>query len=115
MRAQTEMRMSSFKQLLNGIVIPLSVQLLYQFRLEYADKEAMNRPTLDIPDRGRLPDFVETFKVYLPCTGRKASEVDVLIQLNITSPTKRYNQTVLNFMRKKICLFGKFKFFFLLL
>ncbi|KAK3924348.1 Tyrosine-protein kinase RYK [Frankliniella fusca] len=85
---------------------PLSVpvQVLYQFRMEVGDKEAMDPPTLDIPPRGRLPDFVETFKVHLPCTGRKAAEVDVLIQLNITTNTKKHNDTVLNFMRKKICL-----------
>ncbi|KAE8743696.1 hypothetical protein FOCC_FOCC010737, partial [Frankliniella occidentalis] len=78
---------------------------MYQFRMEVGDKEAMDPPTLDIPTRGRLPDFVETFKVHLPCTGRKAAEVDVLIQLNITTNIKKHNDTVLNFVRKKICLF----------
>lgn len=79
--------------------------ILYQFRLERGDKEAMDPPTLDIPVRGRVPDFPETFQVHLPCTGRKAAEVDVLIQLNVTSLNRKINDTVLNFMRKKICLF----------
>lgn len=87
----------------------MCLQVLYQIRLEYGDKEAMYPPSLDIPPRGRLPDFVETFKVHLPCTGLKAAEVDVLIQLNVTSSNRKINETVLNFMRKKICLFGRCK------
>ena len=65
-------------------------------------------PTVNVSLTGTMPVQPQTFKLSLPCTGKVSVEVEVILNINVTSPRPRQPPTVLYFKRKKICLVGKF-------
>jgi len=42
--------------------------------------------------------------VRFPCTGLQSAEIEVLLQLNVSTYNPLHNETSLNFRRNKICL-----------
>ncbi|RXG67492.1 Tyrosine-protein kinase Drl [Armadillidium vulgare] len=55
---------------------------------------------------GNIPTKPSTFKLSLPCTGLLNAEVDVILNINVTSPRPEVSPTVLYFRRRKICMKG---------
>ncbi|XP_049803698.1 tyrosine-protein kinase Dnt-like [Schistocerca nitens] len=78
--------------------------LPYVLAIDYDNHEAMRPPQLNISSRGLIPTRVQTFRVRFPCTGVVSAEIQVLLQLNVSSHNPLHNQTCLNFRRNKICL-----------
>ncbi|KAB7499641.1 Tyrosine-protein kinase Drl [Armadillidium nasatum] len=66
----------------------------------------ITEPTLNISLSGTIPKKTETFELNLPCTGLINGEVEVILNLNVTSSRANQPPTVLYFNRRKICLKG---------
>ena len=64
-------------------------------------------PTLNVSLAGVIPKKAETFQLNMPCTGLVSGEVEVILNLNVTSSRANMKPVVLYFSRKKICLQGK--------
>jgi len=55
------------------------LQLPYAISIEYnTDQEALGTPTLSIPHKGLVPQEIESFLVYLPCTGNASLIIPLL-------------------------------------
>ncbi|XP_065345399.1 tyrosine-protein kinase RYK-like isoform X2 [Cloeon dipterum] len=78
--------------------------LSYSLRIEYDNFDALKPPRIDILDKGFVPVNVQPFHIHFQCTGSRSAEIEVLLQLNVTSANPKHNVTVLNFRRNKICL-----------
>ncbi|KAK7871821.1 hypothetical protein R5R35_006421 [Gryllus longicercus] len=78
--------------------------LPYVLAIDYNNHDAMLPPQVNISSRGVIPTRVQTFRVRFPCTGRLSAEIEVLLQLNVSTYNKLHNETSLNFRRNKICL-----------
>ncbi|CAG7730195.1 unnamed protein product [Allacma fusca] len=80
--------------------------LPYSSSIEISDSLGMDKPTLNISSKGLIPAQPETFRVSLPCTGIRDSEVNVDLILNVTTyPKFKANDvTRIVLKRKKICL-----------
>ncbi|XP_076311282.1 tyrosine-protein kinase RYK-like isoform X2 [Tachypleus tridentatus] len=78
-------------------------KLLYSMAVLVNKTEALGTPHLDIPRKGLVPEEQEVFQVSLPCTGKQSEEVDVRIQINVTTENQ-LNVTFLTLKRRKICL-----------
>ncbi|XP_063592101.1 tyrosine-protein kinase Dnt-like [Penaeus indicus] len=63
-------------------------------------------PSVNVSLTGTVPQEPLTFRLDLPCTGSRSAEVDVIFNINVTSPRPRQPPTVLYFRRRKICLEG---------
>ncbi|KAJ4450348.1 hypothetical protein ANN_01768 [Periplaneta americana] len=50
------------------------------------------------------PGSLKASKVRFPCTGLQSAEIEVLLQLNVSTYNPLHNETSLNFRRNKICL-----------
>ncbi|RXG70707.1 Tyrosine-protein kinase Drl, partial [Armadillidium vulgare] len=61
-------------------------------------------PMVNISLTGNIPTKPSTFKLSLPCTGLLNAEVDVILNINVTSPRPEVSPTVLYFRRRKICM-----------
>ncbi|CAD7015172.1 unnamed protein product [Ceratitis capitata] len=82
--------------------------LPYTITIDYEQEQsALAAPTLSIPDRGYVPQQIETFLVHLPCTGDGNKEVPLVVNMLVSGPP-RTNDTKLHFKRNKICLKGLF-------
>ncbi|XP_076347415.1 tyrosine-protein kinase RYK-like isoform X3 [Tachypleus tridentatus] len=79
------------------------LQVHYSIKVLVNKTEALGTPHLDIPKQGLLPEEQRGFQVSLPCTGEKSEEVDVRIQINVTSEGSP-NVTFLTLKRRKVCL-----------
>lgn len=89
--------------------LPLShsLQLRYTISIEYAtEQDALGTPTLSIPHKGLVPQEIESFLVYLPCTGNASLQLPVNVNMVVQGPP-RFNDTRLHFKRNKICAKGK--------
>uniref|UniRef100_A0A6A7FZC8 Fibroblast growth factor receptor-like n=1 Tax=Hirondellea gigas TaxID=1518452 RepID=A0A6A7FZC8_9CRUS len=64
-------------------------------------------PYVNVSLTGTVPTEATTFTLYLPCTGAASAEVNVTLNINVTSPRPNLPPTVLYFKRKKICLQGQ--------
>lgn len=64
-------------------------------------------PSVNVSLTGTVPADPTTFRLDLPCTGLRSAEVDVTLNINVTSPRPRQPPTVIYFKRRKICLEGK--------
>ncbi|XP_021931204.1 tyrosine-protein kinase Dnt-like isoform X1 [Zootermopsis nevadensis] len=78
--------------------------LPYVLSIDYGNHEALSPPQLNISNRGLVPTRIQTFRVRFPCTGLQSAEIEVLLQLNISTYNPLHNETSLNFRRNKICL-----------
>ena len=67
----------------------------------------MAPPSVNVSLTGTVPQHPITFRLDLPCLGLRSAEVDVILNINVTSPRPRQPPTVLYFMRRKICLEGE--------
>ncbi|XP_017835309.2 tyrosine-protein kinase RYK-like [Drosophila busckii] len=80
--------------------------LRYTISIEYAnDQDALGTPTLSIPHKGLVPQEIESFLVYLPCTGNASLQLPVNVNMVVQGPP-RFNDTRLHFKRNKICAKG---------
>lgn len=83
------------------------LQLRYTISIEYAtEQDALGTPTLSIPHKGLVPQEIESFLVYLPCTGNASLQLPVNVNMVVQGPP-RFNDTRLHFKRNKICAKGK--------
>ncbi|KAH8401269.1 hypothetical protein KR009_004204, partial [Drosophila setifemur] len=84
----------------------ISYPLPYSISIEYNnDQEALGTPTLSIPHKGLVPQEIESFLVYLPCTGNASLQLPVNVNMLVRGPP-RFNDTRLHFKRNKICAKG---------
>ncbi|KAI8038409.1 hypothetical protein M5D96_008307 [Drosophila gunungcola] len=84
----------------------IAYPLPYAISIEYNnDQEALGTPTLSIPHKGLVPQEVESFLVYLPCTGNVSLQMPVNVNMVVRAPP-RFNDTRLHFKRNKICAKG---------
>ncbi|XP_068146176.1 LOW QUALITY PROTEIN: tyrosine-protein kinase Dnt [Drosophila tropicalis] len=84
----------------------IAYPLPYAISIEYAnDQDALGTPTLSIPHKGLVPQEIESFLVYLPCTGNASLQLPVNVNMVVRGPP-RYNDTRLHFKRNKICAKG---------
>ncbi|KAK4298455.1 hypothetical protein Pmani_029203 [Petrolisthes manimaculis] len=67
----------------------------------------MAPPSVNVSLTGTVPTHPHTFRLDLPCLGTRSAEVDVVLNINVTSPRPRQPPTVLYFKRRKICLEGQ--------
>uniref|UniRef100_A0A1A9UIW6 WIF domain-containing protein n=1 Tax=Glossina austeni TaxID=7395 RepID=A0A1A9UIW6_GLOAU len=82
--------------------------LPYAITIDYEhEQEALLLPTLSIPDKGYVPQQVETFSLHLPCSGNVSEQVPLTVNMLVRGPP-RYNDTKLHFKRNKICIKGLF-------
>ncbi|KAK2719502.1 hypothetical protein QYM36_005102 [Artemia franciscana] len=88
---------------LNSKQIPYSMVIIYDWEEQ---GEAIYTPTCNIPSNGFVPKNSDTFEISIPCTGKVSVEVDVTIQVNVSSVAKKGDGLSLNLKRKKICLKG---------
>lgn len=63
-------------------------------------------PYLNISLSGNVPTEPTTFTLHLPCTGAASAQVDVTLNINVTSPRPNLPPIQLYFKRRKICLEG---------
>ncbi|XP_064106754.1 tyrosine-protein kinase RYK-like [Macrobrachium nipponense] len=88
-------------------------QVLYNLDIWVNDTDdpgmrpAMAAPSVNVSLTGTVPLEPETFRLDLPCTGSRSAEVDVTMNINVTSPRPKQPPTVLFFKRRKICLEGQ--------
>ncbi|XP_034138045.1 tyrosine-protein kinase Drl-like isoform X2 [Drosophila guanche] len=81
----------------------IAYPLPYAISIEYAnDQDALGTPTLSIPHKGLVPQEIESFLVYLPCTGNASLQLPVNVNMVVRGPP-RFNDTRLHFKRNKIC------------
>ncbi|XP_069173287.1 tyrosine-protein kinase Dnt [Procambarus clarkii] len=64
-------------------------------------------PSVNVSLTGTVPSVPATFRLDLPCTGLASAEVDVIFNINFTSPRSRQPPTILYFKRRKICFEGQ--------
>ena len=83
-----------------------SPPMLYNLRFNVSNSRAMSEPRANITSEGNVPNTLSVFKVQFPCTGMISGEVRVNMQLNI-SIFSASNLTVLNFVRRKMCIKDK--------
>ncbi|XP_064541420.1 tyrosine-protein kinase Dnt-like [Drosophila montana] len=84
----------------------IAYPLRYTISIEYAnDQDALGTPTLSIPHKGLVPQEIESFLVYLPCTGNASLQLPVNVNMVVQGPP-RFNDTRLHFKRNKICAKG---------
>ncbi|XP_014763490.2 tyrosine-protein kinase RYK [Drosophila ananassae] len=84
----------------------IAYPLPYSISIEYnTDQEALGTPTLSIPHKGLVPQEIESFLVYLPCTGNATLQLPVNVNMVVRGPP-RFNDTRLHFKRNKICAKG---------
>ncbi|XP_034477179.1 tyrosine-protein kinase Dnt [Drosophila innubila] len=84
----------------------IAYPLRYTISIEYAnDQDALGTPTLSIPHKGLVPQEIESFLVYLPCTGNATLQLPVNVNMVVQGPP-RFNDTRLHFKRTKICTKG---------
>ncbi|KAM8713893.1 hypothetical protein ACLKA7_014107 [Drosophila subpalustris] len=84
----------------------IAYPLRYTISIEYAnDQDALGTPTLSIPHKGLVPQEIESFLVYLPCTGNATLQLPVNVNMVVQGPP-RFNDTRLHFKRTKICAKG---------
>ncbi|KAF2354465.1 Serine-threonine/tyrosine-protein kinase catalytic domain [Trinorchestia longiramus] len=74
----------------------------YEAAVEFDNTDAMLLPALNISSHGFVPAEPSTFRLSLPCSGRKNAEVLVALHLNVS--TRHNNITAITFKRKKVCL-----------
>ena len=72
----------------------------------------ISEPSLNVSLAGTIPKNVRTFQLNIPCMGLVSGEIEVILNLNVTSPKANQKPTVLYFSRKKICLKGNRKMSF---
>ncbi|KAG7170750.1 Tyrosine-protein kinase RYK-like [Homarus americanus] len=89
------------------------VQVLYNMAIWMNETEVVGSPSplampsVNVSLTGTVPTAPATFRLDLPCTGLASAEVDVIFNINVTSPRPRQPPTVLYFKRRKICFEGQ--------
>ncbi|KAG1653869.1 Tyrosine-protein kinase RYK [Nymphon striatum] len=81
-----------------------NIPVQYSLATQSYDVEALDHPKFNVSSTGIVPFEVSAgFQVALICSGKKSTEVRVMITLNVTIPSAK-NITTLNLERTKICL-----------
>jgi len=77
--------------------------------VDSSDPTALQKPLLTIPPSGFIQTSPTTFKIHLPCSGQKSTEVLVSLSLNVTADPKFKPLEIVPVLlkRKKICLKGR--------
>ncbi|XP_066982398.1 tyrosine-protein kinase RYK-like isoform X2 [Macrobrachium rosenbergii] len=70
------------------------------------ERVPLKPPKVNVSLTGSVPLEPQTFRLDLHCTGRSSAEVDIILNINVTSPRPRQPPTVLYFKRRKVCLRG---------
>jgi RYK receptor-like tyrosine kinase len=78
--------------------------LPYRINVVTSDPIVLPPPLVNISRIGEMPQEIETFAVDLRCSGVRAAEVDVKIEIDVTLNRATNNVTQLVFTRRKICL-----------
>jgi len=73
----------------------------YKITFMHAPSKAMDNPTVNISTQGLVPTHTDKFRLFFPCTGKVAAEVETLFQISFS--IRRKSPEVLNFKRKKVC------------
>ena len=87
---------------------PLLYNMAVWVKNNTAEKhKVLGDPHVNISQSGSVPHHPTTFTLHLPCTGAASAEVDVILNINVTSPRPSQSPTELHFKRRKICLQGQ--------
>jgi len=73
----------------------------YKLTFIHTPGPAMAAPSVNISQTGLVPTYLDKFRLYFPCTGKVAAQVETLLQ--ITLAIKQKSPEVLNFKRRKVC------------
>jgi len=91
----------NFSWFLSSPILPLN----YKLTFGSTDMDIIPEPTVNISAVGTIPTSPQIWGVNVGCTGRKAGETVITIDLilNRVDVTKVSNTTLLSFKRKKVC------------
>jgi len=73
----------------------------YKITFMHAPSKAMDNPSVNISTEGIVPTHTDKFRLFFPCTGRVAAQVETLFQISFS--IRRKSPEVLNFKRNKVC------------
>jgi len=73
----------------------------YKLTFIHTPGPAMEAPSVNISQTGLVPTYPDKFRLFFPCTGKVAAQVETLLQ--ITLAIKQKSPEVLNFKRRKVC------------
>jgi len=73
----------------------------YKITFMHAPSKAMDNPTVNISTTGLVPTHTDKFRLFFPCTGKVAAQVETLFQISFS--IRRKSPEVLNFKRNKVC------------
>lgn len=73
----------------------------YKITFMHAPSKAMENPTVNISTTGLVPTHTDKFRLFFPCTGKVAAQVETLFQISFS--IRRKSPEVLNFKRNKVC------------
>lgn len=73
----------------------------YKITFMHAPSKAMENPTVNISTTGLVPTHTDKFRLFFPCTGKIAAQVETLFQISFS--IRRKSPEVLNFKRNKVC------------
>jgi len=73
----------------------------YKITFMNAPSKAMDKPTVNISTTGLVPTHTDKFRLFFPCTGKVAAQVETLFQISFS--IRRKSPEVLNFKRNKVC------------
>ena len=84
----------------------------YKITFMHAPSRAMENPSVNISTEGIVPTHTDKFRLFFPCTGRVAEQVETLFQvsrLNLVVKEIHYSKNFINFYKdkfEKYFLFG---------
>jgi len=73
----------------------------YKITFMHAPSKAMANPSVNISTEGIVPTHTDKFRLFFPCTGKVAEQVETLFQISFS--IRRKSPEVLNFKRIKVC------------
>lgn len=73
----------------------------YKITFMHAPSRAMANPSVNISTEGIVPTHTDKFRLFFPCTGKVAEQVETLFQISFS--IRRKSPEVLNFKRIKVC------------
>ena len=59
----------------------------YKITFMHAPSRAMANPSVNISTEGIVPTHTDKFRLFFPCTGKVAEQVETLFQVSITTTT----------------------------
>jgi len=77
----------------------------YKITFIHAPSKAMDNPSVNISTEGIVPTHTDKFRLFFPCTGKVAEQVETLFQISFS--IRRKSPEVLNFKRIKVCKLGE--------